>query len=207
MKLLTGALCNMRANSTHHLRLSSAPIQPSLTHLQGWGIYTFSGQLCQHLTALAKILASCCFLSVACWLGPPCPAQLSCFMDVLALKGQAVASRFEASCGQLRCAGGPEQGLVASPEWSILQVPALCQRVHPRALHCAKKTASVSLYHTPPYHISMPRLEKASENNPPNAQRKDLIKLFYSGIHAACWTAYVMTSSLTYECQCFSAVY
>jgi len=30
------------------------PIQPGLEHLQGWGIHSFSGQLCQHLTALSS---------------------------------------------------------------------------------------------------------------------------------------------------------
>jgi len=36
--------------ATHQLRLPRAP--SSLGHLQGWGIHSFSGQLCQCLTIL-----------------------------------------------------------------------------------------------------------------------------------------------------------
>ena len=113
---------------------------------------------------------------------------------------------------QLRCEGHPKPVLEHSLEWCSPWVLALSQQAQPGALNCAGaapscSATSLSLHHTPLRHASTPRLVKACQNNPLNPQRKDLIKLFYSGIHAACWTVYLMTSSMTYECQFFSEAY
>lgn len=102
---------------------------------------------------------------------------------------------------QLRCKGHPELVLGHSLEWCNLWVTALYQRAQKGGLHdtdaaLRRSAASLSLHHTPLRHASTPRLVKACQNNPLNPQRKDLIKLFYSGIHAAFWTAYSMTSSM-----------
>lgn len=99
-----------------------------------------------------------------------------------------------------------------SLERCSLQILAATQHAQSEALHCSRAASScsaafLSLHRSPLRHASTRRLVKACQNNPLNPQRKDLIKLFYSGIHAACWTACSMTSSMAYECQCFTEAY
>lgn len=113
---------------------------------------------------------------------------------------------------QLRHEGHFEPVLGHSPEWCSLRVLGLPESLTPEhcvelMLHRAALLPPLSLHHTPLRHASMPTLVKAYQNNSLNPQRKDLIKLSYSGTHAACCTVQAMTSSVTYEHQCFSQAY
>lgn len=135
----------------------------------------------------------------------------SVFGDVpaLALSVPGLVPQWHTSsphCAQLRSEGHPVPVLGHSLEWCTLQILAVSQQAQLEALHCTS-AASFSLHHSPLHRASTPRLVKACQNNPLNPQRQDLIKLFYSGIHAACWTVCCMTSSMAYECQCFTEAY
>lgn len=115
-------------------------------------------------------------------------------------------------CAQLRFKGDPEPVFGQSLECCSLQILAGSQQSLLGALHWTRaapscSVASLSLHHSPLHTASMPRLVKACQNNPLNPQGKDLIKLFHSGIHAECWTACWMTSSMAYERQCFTEAY
>ena len=166
-----------------------------------------------HIVFFLLISASCWFSSVAFYFGVPLLQQRSPTAAVALLvpllpHGQPWASSrtatppaplHKAACyAQPRSKGCPEPALGQTPERCNLR-----SWLSPSKLGQAlsRSAASLSLHHTPLRHANMFRLVKACQNNPLNPRRKDLIKLFYSGIHAACWTAYSMTSSMTYECQ------
>lgn len=103
--------------------------------------------------------------------------------------------------------GSPWCSPWAQPEVMHSADPGCVPALHGTGAASSCSAASLSLHHSPLRHASMPRLVKACQNNPLNPQRKDLIKLFYSGIHAACWTVCWMTSSMPYECQSFTGAY
>lgn len=162
-----------------------------------------------HVGFFLLIPASCCFSSAAFYFRvslPPVWVTHSCshFMGVSALAW----SIFVLLVWRPAMASS---GVRATLNQSLCTVQQSSLPARSPGGHCAvwlsHPAASISLHHTPLHHAGMPRLVKAWENNPLNPQRKDLIKLFCSGIHAACWTACAMTSSLTYECQCFSEAY